>query len=450
MNAQSSSSFGTESVGRLLLRLAPPVMMAQLIQALYNIVDSYFVGQYSPEGLAALSVLFPIQQLISALSLGAGIGVNTVMSRYDGLSRKDSADEAAGAGLIMAFLACAVFALISCSIMDAFVGISLTNPQAQQYASTYGKIICGFSLGLFLEGNWTNVLRARGDTKTPMIAQAVGAGVNILMAWLLIFGIWVFPEMGIAGAAFALVGGQFASALIVGLKARQKIPSVKQCGKYVKMIYKAGAPHIVMNALSTIYVICINLILVSFSDEAVTVLGLYNKLQGFFLCPAVGITTCIIPVLSYNYAAGQFSRCRMVMRKSVASCLAFLGVGTLIFCLFPTQLLGIFAEGEAHILDIGAVALRIISTSYIPMAFAFPLTVFFQAIGKGKQSIFLSTLREIILLIPLAWIFSFLGLTYVWIAFPAAELIAAVTACILYRKSFLNELPKSALNGHAG
>lgn len=432
--AQDNTFFGTEKVGRLLLRLAPPVMLAQLIQALYNIVDSYYVGQYSKDGLAALSVIFPIQLLISALAIGTGVGVNTVMSKFDGLSDRKSADETAGVGFFLSIVSYSIFALVTCSLMKIYAHISLSTPQAQEYACTYGRIVCGASFGIFLESNWTKVLQARGDMKTPMIAQVTGAVTNILLDWLLIFGIGFFPKIGIAGAAIATVIGQILAAVIVGVKAFHKVPTIKTAKQYIKPIYTAGIPNILMNALCTIYIVALNLILVSFSDDAVTVLGLYYKLQSFCLIPVMGLTTCIVPMLSYNYAAGYTDRCKAVLWNSVWIAAVCMGIGTLAFELFPTQLLQIFADGQADILQIGTIALRIIGISFVPISVSLVIPTYFQAIGKGKQSITLTVLRQIGLLIPLAWAFSLIGLNYVWLAFPITELITAVIAYILYLK----------------
>ncbi len=437
---QDSTFFGTESVGKLLLRLAPPIMLAQLIQALYNIVDSYYIGQFSKDGLAALSIMFPIQLLMSAVAIGTGVGVNTVMSKLDGMSKHSEADEAAGAGFLLSVISWALFALVFCCIMKAYVQISLTAAQAQDFAYTYGMIVCGLSFGIFLESNWTKVLQARGDMKAPMIAQVAGAAANILLDWLLIFGIGPFPELGIAGAAIATVIGQVLAAAIVGAKAFHNIPQQNPVRKYAKRIYAAGIPNILMNALCTIYIVALNLILVSFSDDAVTVLGLYYKLQTFLLIPVLGLDTCIVPILSYNYASGSPKRCREILVKSLLISFSCMAAGTLLFELFPSSLLDIFAKGEASIHSIGVPALRIIAVGFLPIAITIIIPTYFQALGMGKQSIFISVLRQILLLIPLSWIFSLFGLQYVWLSFPVTEYISAAASWILYKKYPLKEL----------
>ena len=439
---QSNSFFGTERIFKLLMRLAPPVMLAQLIQALYNIVDSYFIGQYSKDGLAALSVIFPIQLLISALAIGTGVGVNTIMSKYYGLAQEKNANETAGVGFLLSVVSWAVFALLSVSIMKVYTHISLSTPQAQAYACSYGKIVCGFSFGIFLESNWTKVLQAKGDMKTPMIAQVVGALTNIVLDWLLIFGIGFFPKLGVAGAAIATVTGQIIAAGIVAFKGYYKLPALKKIRRYIKPIYKAGIPNIVMNALCTIYIVALNLILVSFSDDAVTVLGLYYKLQMFCLIPVMGLTTCIVPILSYNFAAKDIERCKKILWHAIAVSAVCMAAGTLAFEIIPKQLLQIFVDKQSSVIDIGIIALRIIGTSFVPIAVSLVIPTYFQAIGMGKQSIALTLLRQIGLLIPLAWLFARIGLNYVWLAFPITEVITAIAGYILYKKFPMEKLQR--------
>lgn len=388
---QSNSFFGSEKVSKLLLRLAPPVMLAQLIQALYNIVDSYFIGQYSKDGLAAPSVIFPIQLLISALAIGTGVGVNTLMSKYYGMAKEKEAKETAGVGFLLSVVTWAIFAAVFCAVMGIYTKLSLSTPQAQNYACTYGRIVCGFSFGIFLESNWSKILQSKGDMKTPMIAQVIGAVTNIVFDYLLIFGIGFFPELGVAGAAIATVMGQILAAVIVSFKGYHKAPAFQKLRDYIKPIYKAGIPNIIMNALCTIYIVALNLIL----------------------------------------------------WESVAISAVCMAVGTLAFEIIPTPLLRIFAENEPTILEIGTVALCIIGISFVPISVSLVIPTYFQAIGMGKQSIALTVLRQIGLLIPLAWIFSFIGLNYVWLAFPITEILTAVIGYILYRKFPMKEKTKA-------
>jgi putative MATE family efflux protein len=432
---QGYSSFGTEKISKLLLKLAPPVMLAQLIQALYNIVDSYFIGKYSADGLSALSVLFPLQLLISALAIGTGVGVNTIMSRFYGLKNDKQATETAGVGFSLSIISWFIFAVISCGIMRVYTRNSLSSVDAQNYAYIYGMIVCAFSFGIFLESNWSKVLQAKGDMKTPMCAQILGAVTNIIFDYLLIFGIGIFPKMGVAGAAIATVLGQILAAIFVCPKGYAKIPSFKVLKTYIKPIYTAGIPNILINALCTIYIIAFNLLLVKFSDEAVTVLGLYYKLQTFFLIPVLGLTTCIVPILSFNYAANQPKRCKQIYWYSVIIATVLMAVGTVCFEVIPRQLLEIFAGNEEKILSIGTIALRIIGISFVPITTSLMFPIYFQAIGMPVQSITLTVLRQIVLLVPIAWTFSFIGLNYVWISFPITEVVVSIAGFILYIKN---------------
>ncbi|HIS92616.1 MAG TPA: polysaccharide biosynthesis C-terminal domain-containing protein [Candidatus Alectryocaccomicrobium excrementavium] len=302
------SYFGAESIGRILLRIAPPVMFAQLIQALYNIVDSYFIGQYSSAGLTALSVIFPVQLIISALAIGTGVGVNTYMARMYALGETDEASRTAGTGMLLALASWVLFALVALALMRPYAQISAGSAAAVDQAVIYGNIVCAGSLGLFLESLWTKVHQANGNMRLPMIAQVAGALTNILLDPLLIFGAGPLPEMGVAGAAYATIAGQFVAAAIVGVKGFRKPPAPRRMGRYIRPIYALGYPSILMQSLYTVYIVVLNVILAGFSDAAVTVLGLYYKMQTFFFIPLSGLQTCIVPVLSYNYAQRAYAR----------------------------------------------------------------------------------------------------------------------------------------------
>ena len=336
----SESYFGEERVGRILLRIAPPVMFAQLIQALYNIVDSYFIGQYSGAGLTALSVIFPVQLIISALAIGTGVGVNTYMARMYALGETAEADRTAGTGMLLALVSWALF-------------------------------------------------------------------------------------------AYATIAGQFVAAAIVGVKGFRKPPAPRGMGRYMRQIYALGYPSILMQSLYTVYIMVLNIILAGFSDAAVTVLGLYYKLQTFFFIPLSGLQTCIVPVLSYNYAQRAYARCKRVMRSAVAISAAFMLVGIVCFEAFPSGLLALFSR-EAAVLQIGEIALRIIALSFLPAVLSLMMPVFCQAIGSARSSAWLSLTRQIFCLIPLFWLLSRIGLNWCWAAFPLSELITGGVGLWLY------------------
>ncbi len=280
---EQTSVFGTEKIGKILLRLAPPVMLAQLIQALYNIVDSLFVGRYSDSGLTALSIIYPVQLLMIALAVGTGVGINTVMAAKLGEGNRKEADEYAGVGTPLAVVLWAIFAAVCWFIMPSYARMSTDSEAVIRDVTVYGRIVCVFSFGLFLESIWTKVLQSNGDKKTPMFAQICGAVTNLIFDPLLIFGMLGFPEMGIAGAAAATVAGQIVAALVVMKKGFRKSPKKEVYPGYIANIFRLGAPNILMQSAYTFYILGLNLILAGFCDQAVTALGLYYKWQTFFL-----------------------------------------------------------------------------------------------------------------------------------------------------------------------
>lgn len=431
--ASDSSIFGTERISRILLKVAPPVMLAQLIQALYNIVDSYFVGKYSEEGLTALSVIFPIQFVIIALAVGTGVGVNTYMAYMYAKNRQKEADEAAGTGVVLAVVMWILFSALSAVFLRVYVSMSAASEKAVEYSMTYGMIVCIGSLGIFLESIFTKVHQAGGNMKIPMAAQIAGAAVNIILDPILIFGMFGLPEMGIAGAAIATVLGQYMAAVITGIRGFRKPPALSGIVRYGRKIYRMGYPHILMQMTVTLYIVVLNVILAGFCDEAVTVLGLYYKMQTFFFIPLLSLETCIIPILSYNYARRDYGRCGKIMRESIVISLAFMLVGVVCFEFFPKNLILLFSSSMS-VMEIGIPAFRIIGISFLPAVFSLMFPVFFQSTGNPGRSVLLSLTRQIFCLIPIFWLLSRVGLNYVWAAFPLAETITGGIGLFLYWK----------------
>lgn len=425
--------FGTVSIRRILLKIAPPVMLAQLIQALYNIVDSFFVGRYSDDALTAVTVIYPLQLIIVALAVGTGVGVNTYMARKYAKNEEKSADAAAGMATVLAVLSWALFAGFAMLILKPYIRTSATQPQAIRQAFTYGSIVCVGSLGTFLEGGWSKIHQSRGDMLLPMLAQIAGAVTNVIFDPLLIFGIGPFPELGIAGAAYATVLGQIVSACMVGVRGFRKPPRLRQMLHYAGRIYYYGYSSILMQMLYTVYIVLLNMILAGFSDAAVTVLGLYYKAQSFFFIPLFGLQTCIVPVLSFNLARKNYARCRETMRESILISLAFMLVGMFCFLLLPEPLMHLFSHSK-DVIRIGRTAFPIIGCSFLSAVFSLMMPVFFQAIGDGMTSLLLSMTRQIFCLVPIFWLLSKLGLSYTWIAFPIAETIAGSVGLLLYRR----------------
>ena len=430
MSAARTDLFDSDNIWKILLRIAPPVMLAQLIQSMYNIVDSYFVGQYSGEGLTALSVIYPIQLIVTAIAVGTGVGVNTLMSRFYGFGRKKKADKAAGTGTALAVISWMVFALISVLIMRPFAVASSESPVVVEYTVLYGTIVCVGSLGVFLESTWSKVHQAGGNMRLPMIAQISGAAMNIVLDPILIFGAGPVPELGVAGAAIATVVGQFLAAAITSTGFRRP-PKMREIAPYARRIYQLGYPSILMQMLFTVYIMALNLILAGFSDDAVTVLGLYYKVQSFFFIPLAGLQTCIVPLLSYTYAKNFYRRCRHIVRNCILLAMSLMVVGVACFELIPEYLLRIFSS-DPEVLRIGVHAFRIVGISFFPAVLSLIFPVFFQAIGAALPSVILSLTRQIFCLIPIFWLFSRIGLGYTWIAFPAAEMITGGLGLCFY------------------
>lgn len=433
----TSELFGTEKISKILFKLAPPVMLAQLIQALYNIVDSLFVGRYSEEGLTALSIIYPVQLLMIALAVGTGVGINTVMAAKLGSGSRKEADKCAGVGTPLAVVLWFLFAVICWLIMPFYAKMSTDSETIIQDIIVYGRIVCIFSLGLFLESIWTKVLQAEGNMKTPMFAQIIGAVTNIILDPLLIFGMFGLPEMGIAGAAIATVAGQTAAALIVMKKGFRKSPPKRVYSRYIAKIFRLGIPNILMQSAYTFYILGLNLILATFSDQAVTALGLYYKWQTFFFIPLGAMQTCIVPVISYNYAARNIDRCKKTLSTAICFGLALMAVGTLCFVTIPAQILRVFTADKL-VIEIGQIGFRYVGISFLPMVTSLIFPVFFQAVGSSLKSSLLTVIRTVVLFVPLGFLFSRFGLNWFWLTFPVTEVLTSIVGVVYYRH-FLTE-----------
>lgn len=425
--------FGSEKVSKILLRLAPPVILAQLIQAMYNIMDSFFVGKYSDSGLTALSIIYPIQLLMIALAVGTGVGINTVMAAKLGVGDKKEADKYAGVGGPLALVLWFVFAIVCWLILPFYARMSTSSEAVIHDVVVYGRITCVFSFGLFMESIWTKVLQSCGDMKTPMIAQILGAVINIILDPLLIFGMFGLPEMGIGGAAAATVVGQISAALVVMKKGYHRPPRKEAYPGCISKIFRMGLPNILMQSAYTFYILGLNLILSEFSDQAVTALGLYYKWQTFFFIPLSAMQTCMVPVISYNYAAGKINRCRNTLKVAIGFGLALMGAGACFFLCIPRQLLQVFTT-DMRVVQIGCTGFRFVGVSFLPMVTSLIFPVFFQAVGMGLKSSLLTIVRTVVLFVPLGYLFSRFGLSVFWMTFPVTEVLTSVVGALFYRR----------------
>ncbi len=438
-----SDFFGKEKINKILIKTAPPVMLAQLLQALYNIVSSMFVSRYSESGITALSIIYPIQLLMIALAVGTGVGINTVMAARLGTGRKEASGRCAGVGTPLAIAMWFIFAVVCWFIMPSYAKMSTSSPEVISDVIIYGRIVCLFSFGLFLESIWTKVLQANGDMKTPMIAQIVGAVINVILNPILIFGMFGITEMGIAGAAIATVIGQIAAAIVVMKGGYKKSPKLTHYKSEIAAIFRLGTPNILMQSAYTFYILGLNLILATFSDGAVTALGLYYKWQTFFFIPLGAMQTCIVPIISYNFAARKIKRCKDTLNLSIIAGVVLMAVGALCFEILPVPMLKVFTK-DPSVIEIGRIAFRIIALSFIPMVTSLIYPVFLQAIGSGVKSSFLTVIRTVLLFVPLAYLFSLIGLEYFWLTFPLTEIITSIVGFIYYNQFLERPYVKNA------
>ena len=436
------------------MRMAPliwsmslPAIISMLINALYNIVDSVFVAHYSADALTAVSLVFPLQQLVIAVAVGSGVGVNSLMSRCLGAKEKERAEQAAEHGLGLSVLCGLIFVFVGFFGSRPFLAGFTENPNVLEQAVQYSHIVVGFSAFVMIYIMCEKIQQATGNMIIPMCQGLIGSIVNIILDPLLIFGIGPFPELGIRGAAIATVLGQIVGMLIGlwGIFLHQQVLKVRLLGWKVrfdmlKEIYQVGFPGIIMQSISSVMIAGLNMVLIQFSEAAVTVLGIYFKLQTFVFMPVFGLNQGSLPVMGYNFGARDRHRLLSAYRVTVLYALLIMTAGMVIFQLFPAQMIGIFADpnnpgANAALIELGVPALRIISLSFVCASFGIINSTLFQAIGHGFASLVVSVCRQLIGILPVAVLLAKLfGLPAVWYAFPIAEVFAlALSFLILVR-----------------
>ncbi|PWL52569.1 MATE family efflux transporter [Clostridium cadaveris] len=440
------NKMGTTPIFKLIVTMSLPAMFSMLIQSLYNIVDSMFVAQIGEEALTAVSLAFPIQMLIIAVAVGTGIGINSLVSRKLGERRKDEASKAATHGILLGVFSWMVFALFGVFFSKTFFSMFTTNPIVYEMGYNYLSIVTIFSFGIFVEINLEKTLQATGNMIYPMVFQLIGAVINIILDPIFIFGLFGVPAFGVKGAAIATVLGQIISMIfamyIVFTKSHDvhiSFKNFKFSGRTVKNIYSVGFPSIVMQSISSVLVIGLNSILISFSESAVSVLGVYYKLQSFVFMPVFGLTQGIMPIMGYNFGARDKNRIIDALKIGLYIALIIMMCGTALFSLIPNKLLMIF-NASPEMLSIGVPALRIISICFIPAAVGILLSTLFQAVGSGMNSLIVSVLRQLVIILPSAYILSKIGLTYVWLAFPIAEVAASIVSACMFIKLYKEQL----------
>lgn len=440
---QKQNKMGTMPVNRLLISMSLPMIISMLVQAMYNIIDSIFVAQIGEEALTAVSMAFPIQSLIIAMSVGTCVGVNALLSRSLGEQEPEEARLAAVNGIFLSIVGYLAFALFGLFGARAYFTSQTQNPLIIEYGTQYLQICTIFSFGIFLSIILERIMQSTGRTIYNMYSQGIGAITNIVLDPILIFGLFGLPAMGIRGAAVATVIGQILSMLVSLYFNLKKNPDVnismrgfRPCGRIIKVIYEVGVPSIIMQSIMSLMTYGMNMILIEFSATAVTVLGIYFKLQSFIFMPIFGLNNGMIPIIAYNYGARNKKRIMDTVKLSIGIAVGIMLTGLVIFQLFTPQLLMIFNASD-HLLEVGVPALRLISLSFLFAGYGIIVSSMFQALGNGFYSLLISVARQLVCILPLAYIFAHVwGLHAVWYAFPMSEIMAVVLTTVLFKRIY--------------
>lgn len=436
----SADKMGSTPMLRLILSMSLPTMFSMIIQAMYNIVDSVFVSSLGQDALTALSLAYPLQLMTISVAVGTGVGINSFISRRLGEKNQELANNGAANGIFISIISWLVFLLVGIFLTVPFFKLFNPTPGVMKYGVDYTSIILIFSVGVMVEIAIEKVLQATGNMIFPMIFQLIGAVSNIVLDPLFIFGIGPFPRMEVAGAAVATVIGQILAMLFaiyifffkkhaVQVHVRNFKPSLK----IIKNIYAVGFPSIIMQSISSVLVVGLNAILMGFSEAAVSVHGIYYKMQSFVFMPVFGLNQGLMPIMGYNFGAKNKDRLHSAIRYGCIIAAFIMLCGTVIFWFFPAKILSLFNAND-DILNMGIKAMRFISLSFLPAAIDIIFSTTFQAVGKGFSSMILSLLRQLVFILPAALVLSNFGVNAVWFAYPIAEVGALIVAIFLYTR----------------
>ena len=431
MEQTKENKMGTMPVNRLLISMSLPMMISMLVQALYNVVDSIFVARINENALTAVSLAFPIQSLMIAVAAGTCVGINAVLSRSLGERDYEKVNKCACNGIILMALSFLIFVAIGLFAVSTFYSSQTADTEIVQYGTDYLTIVCCCSFGIFMQFTFERLLQSTGKTIYTMITQGTGAIINIILDPILIFGLGGMPKMGVKGAAVATVIGQIvagALALYLNLKKNEEVKIQKEGlkleGNIVAQIYAVGIPSMIMQAIGSVMTYGMNLILISFSSTAAAVFGVYFKLQSFVFMPIFGMNNGLVPILAYNFGAGKKERFLKTVKLGILYAFVAMMIGLMLFNIIPEQLLLMFDASET-MLAIGVPALRTISISYLLAGFCIICGTVFQALGRAVYSMIVSIARQLVVLLPAAWLLSLAGnVDYVWWAFPIAEMMS--------------------------
>lgn len=442
------NKMGVMPIPKLLISMSLPMILSMLVQALYNIVDSMFVAKLNEEALTAVSLAFPVQNLMIAVAAGTGVGINALLSRSLGEKKFDQANTIAKNGVFLALLSAIAFAILGAVGSRIFFEIQTKDTKIIEYGSQYMSVITIASVGIFMQVAFERLLQSTGKTIFNMVIQGTGAIINIILDPIMIFGLFGFPALGVTGAALATVIGQIIAAglgFFLNYKYNKEIhvsmrnfrPNKKTIGE----IYKIGVPSIIMQSIGSVTTFAMNNILLMFSSTAATVFGVYFKLQSFVFMPIFGLTNGVIPIVAYNYGARNRKRIIKTFKLAIAIAISIMVVGVIVFQVMPATLLNLFDASE-HMIRIGVPALRTISLSFVFAGYCIISSCMFQALGNGVYSMLMSMARQLFIIIPVAFIFAKLfGLDMVWWSYPIAEIITVVLSTF-----FLLRIMKRKLN----
>lgn len=436
------NKMGSAPMLGLILSMSLPAMFSMLVQALYNVVDSYFVAKLSENALTAVSLVFPIQNLLIAVGVGTAVGINSLISRRLGEGRREEADRAATHGIILGLLNWVLFALFGLFCSRLFIGAFTNTAEVVEMGTQYMSIVCIFSIGIFVEVNIEKTLQATGNMIYPMVFQLIGAVTNIVLDPIFIFGMFGMPKMGVAGAAVATVAGQIlamiVAAVVIFLKEHEVTISFRGFRvnwNTVRNIYAVGFPAIIMQSIGSVMVMGMNAILIAFTETAVAFFGVYFKLQSFVFMPVFGLTQGVMPIMGYNYGARKKARLMSALKIGSVIALVIMACGMALFWAIPDGLLTIFNASE-QMLAIGVPALRTISLCFLPAALGILFSTLFQAVGHGVSSLIISVLRQLVVLLPAAFLLAQIGLQPIWYALPIAEGFSLLASILLFVRMY--------------
>ena len=448
MEQPKENKMGTMPVNKLLVTMSLPMVISMIVQALYNIVDSIFVSRLSEDALTAVSMAFPMQNLMISVAVGTGVGINAMLSRALGEKKFEAANKTAENGIFIEVLGYVLFLLIGIFVTKPFFLAQAGAGDIANMGIEYTRICLLMSFGIFMQIGFERILQSTGRTIFTMITQSTGAIINIILDPILIFGLFGMPKMGVAGAAIAIVTGQICAAILAITFNLTKNPDVHISFKgfkpqiiFVKNILSVGIPSIIMSSVGSAMTFGMNKILITFSSTAVAVFGVYFKLNSFVFMPVFGLNNGMVPIVSYNYGAQNKKRLTKTIKLAIMYAVCIMFIGIMLFQFIPDVLLRLF-DASDHMLEIGIPALRVISLSFAFAGICIVISSSLQALGHGFLSMMISITRQLIILLPSAYILAkFGGIHAVWWSFNIAE-IASLTLSLLFFKHMYNKIIK--------